>query len=117
MRQPARSAIAAASSQSVVLPIPAEPSSNTPDGPPETVPTNRSSASSSCSRPRTTGAPRSSCASRYARGSDPDVGTKPYTAAMAFVEGWDRFDRVTLMFVDPELERAYQLADQADGVR
>jgi len=45
------------------------------------------------------------------------VGTKPYTAAMAFVEGSDRFDRVTLRFVDPELERAYQLADQADGVR
>jgi hypothetical protein len=36
---------------------------------------------------------------------------------MAFPEGWDRFDRFTLRFVDRELERAYQHADQAEGVR
>jgi class 3 adenylate cyclase len=36
---------------------------------------------------------------------------------MAFAEGWDRFDRITLRFVDPELEQAYQHADQIDGVR
>ena len=36
---------------------------------------------------------------------------------MASAEGWDRFDRVTLRFVDPELERAYQHADQTDGIR
>jgi class 3 adenylate cyclase len=36
---------------------------------------------------------------------------------MASAEGWDRFDRVTLRFVDPELERAYQHAGQTDGVR
>jgi hypothetical protein len=35
---------------------------------------------------------------------------------MAFPEGWDRFDRFTLRFVDRELERA-QHADQAEGVR
>jgi len=33
-----------------------------------------------------------------------------------FGVGWDRLDRVTLRFVDPELERAYQDADQAAGV-
>ena len=36
---------------------------------------------------------------------------------MTFPEGWDRFDRFTLRFVDRELERAYQHADQAEGVR
>jgi hypothetical protein len=36
---------------------------------------------------------------------------------MVFPEGWDRFDRFTLRFVDRELERAYQHADQAEGVR
>jgi len=36
---------------------------------------------------------------------------------VAFAQGWDRFDRVTLRFADPDLERAYQHADQADGVR
>src|SRR3989441_7869324 len=36
---------------------------------------------------------------------------------MASPEGWDRFDRFTLRFVDRELERAYQHADQAEGVR
>ena len=36
---------------------------------------------------------------------------------MAFPERWDRFDRFTLRFVDRELERAYQHADQAEGVR
>src|SRR3989454_1914186 len=36
---------------------------------------------------------------------------------MALPEGWDRFDRFTLRFVDRELERAYQHADQAEGVR
>jgi hypothetical protein len=36
---------------------------------------------------------------------------------MAFAEGWDRFDRITLRFVDPELEKSYQHADQTDGVR
>src|SRR2546427_4523082 len=36
---------------------------------------------------------------------------------MAFPEGWDRFDQSTLWFVDRELERAYQHADQAEGVR
>jgi len=33
-----------------------------------------------------------------------------------FGVGWDRLDRVTLRFVDPDLERAYQDADQAAGV-
>jgi hypothetical protein len=36
---------------------------------------------------------------------------------MALPEVWDRFDRFTLRFVDRELERAYQHADQAEGVR
>jgi class 3 adenylate cyclase len=36
---------------------------------------------------------------------------------MAFAEGWDRSDRWTLRFLDPELERDYQYADQAQGVR
>ena len=36
---------------------------------------------------------------------------------MAFAEGWDASDRWTLRFLDPELERDYQHADQADGVR
>jgi class 3 adenylate cyclase len=31
--------------------------------------------------------------------------------------GWDRYEPWTLRFVDPELERAYQLADQAEGVQ
>jgi class 3 adenylate cyclase len=33
-----------------------------------------------------------------------------------FGVGWDRLDRVTLRFVDPDLERAYQDADQPAGV-
>jgi class 3 adenylate cyclase len=33
-----------------------------------------------------------------------------------FGVGWDRLDRVTLRFVDPELERAYQDADQGPAV-
>src|SRR5438105_6957709 len=36
---------------------------------------------------------------------------------MAFPEGWDRLNLLTLRFVDPELERAYQHADLAEGVR
>ena len=36
---------------------------------------------------------------------------------MAFPDGWDRRDLWTLRFLDPELERAYGLADQAQGVR
>ena len=36
---------------------------------------------------------------------------------MAFPAGWDRRDRWTLRFADPELERSYQHADQAEGVR
>lgn len=36
---------------------------------------------------------------------------------MAFPAGWDRRDPRTLRFEDPELERAYQHADQAEGVR
>jgi hypothetical protein len=36
---------------------------------------------------------------------------------MAFPEGWDRFDRFTLRFVDRELEGAYQHADRSEGVR
>ena len=36
---------------------------------------------------------------------------------MAFPAGWDRRDPWTLRFVDPGLERAYQHADQAEGVR
>ena len=36
---------------------------------------------------------------------------------MAFPEGWDRFDRFTLRFVDRELESAYQHADQVEGIR
>jgi class 3 adenylate cyclase len=36
---------------------------------------------------------------------------------MAFPAGWDRLDRVTLRFIDPELERSYQHADLAAGVR
>lgn len=36
---------------------------------------------------------------------------------MAFPAGWDRLDPVTLRFVDPELERSYQHADLAAGVR
>lgn len=36
---------------------------------------------------------------------------------MTFAVGWDRLDRFTLRFVAPELERAYQEADQAPGVR
>ena len=35
----------------------------------------------------------------------------------AFPAGWDRRDRWTLRFDDPDLERAYQHADQAEGVR
>jgi class 3 adenylate cyclase len=31
--------------------------------------------------------------------------------------GWDRLDPRTLRFVEPDLERSYQVADQADGVR
>jgi class 3 adenylate cyclase len=36
---------------------------------------------------------------------------------MAFPAGWDRVDRWTLHFLDPDLERSYQLADHAEGVR
>jgi class 3 adenylate cyclase len=36
---------------------------------------------------------------------------------VAFPEGWDRCDRFTLRFADRELERAYQYADQAEGIR
>src|SRR4029077_4347796 len=36
---------------------------------------------------------------------------------MAFPEGWDRFDRFPLRFVDRELESAYQHADQVEGIR
>jgi class 3 adenylate cyclase len=36
---------------------------------------------------------------------------------VGFPAGWDRHDPWTLRFVDPELERSYQHADQADGVR
>jgi len=36
---------------------------------------------------------------------------------VAFGTGWDRRDPWTLRFVDPELERSYQLADQAEGVQ
>src|SRR5712671_3296326 len=36
---------------------------------------------------------------------------------MAFPAGWNRRYRWTLRFVDPELERSYQLADQVEGVR
>src|SRR4029077_11975460 len=36
---------------------------------------------------------------------------------MAFPAGWDRLNSLTLRFVDPELERAYQHADLAEGVR
>jgi class 3 adenylate cyclase len=36
---------------------------------------------------------------------------------VAFPAGWDRRDPWTLRFVDLELERSYQLADQAEGVR
>jgi class 3 adenylate cyclase len=36
---------------------------------------------------------------------------------VSFPVGWDRRHTATLRFVDPELERAYQVADQAPGVR
>ena len=36
---------------------------------------------------------------------------------MAFAEGWDRSDPRTLRFLDPGLEREYQHADQAEGIR
>lgn len=36
---------------------------------------------------------------------------------MALPAGWDRHDPWTLRFIDPQLERAYQLADQAEGVQ
>jgi class 3 adenylate cyclase len=36
---------------------------------------------------------------------------------MAFSPGWDQRDRSTLRFLDQELERAYQQADQAQAVR
>src|SRR6266852_5183789 len=36
---------------------------------------------------------------------------------MAFPAGWDRRDAWTMHFVDPDLERSYQYADQAEGVR
>jgi class 3 adenylate cyclase len=35
---------------------------------------------------------------------------------VAFPAGWDRHDPWTLRFVDPELERSYQHADQVEGV-
>jgi class 3 adenylate cyclase len=34
-----------------------------------------------------------------------------------FPLGWDRFDRWTLRYLDPELERAYQHADHVESVR
>jgi hypothetical protein len=34
-----------------------------------------------------------------------------------FPGGWDRFDRWTLRYLDPDLERAYQHADHVEGVR
>lgn len=36
---------------------------------------------------------------------------------MVFPAGWERRDPWTLRFVDPELERSYQHADQVEGVR
>jgi class 3 adenylate cyclase len=36
---------------------------------------------------------------------------------MAFPPGWDQHDRLTLRFLDLDLERAYRQADQAQGVR
>lgn len=36
---------------------------------------------------------------------------------MAFSPGWDGYDARTLRFRDPDLERAYQNADQVEGVR
>ena len=36
---------------------------------------------------------------------------------MELPTGWDRFDRWTLRFVDPALERAYQETEQAEGVK
>ena len=36
---------------------------------------------------------------------------------MALPSGWDRHDTWTLRFADPELERSYQEADGAEGVR
>ena len=36
---------------------------------------------------------------------------------MAFPAGWDRQSRWTLRFVDAELERSYQHADQEEGIR
>jgi class 3 adenylate cyclase len=36
---------------------------------------------------------------------------------VAFPTGWDRRDPWTLRFSDPEMERSYQHADQAEGVR
>jgi hypothetical protein len=36
---------------------------------------------------------------------------------VAFPAGWDRRDPWTLRFADPDLERSYQHADQADGLR
>lgn len=36
---------------------------------------------------------------------------------MLFAPGWDRHDRWTLRFLDAELERSYQHADHAEGVR
>jgi class 3 adenylate cyclase len=36
---------------------------------------------------------------------------------MLFAAGWDRQDRWTLRFMDPQLERSYQHADHAEGVR
>src|SRR5690349_7200464 len=38
-------------------------------------------------------------------------------SAMVFPEGWERLSPLTLRFVDPELERAYQHADLVEGVR
>ncbi len=34
-----------------------------------------------------------------------------------FLPGWDRRSRWTLRFIDPRLERAYQHADRAEGIR
>ena len=39
------------------------------------------------------------------------------TDPVVFPPGWDRRDRWTLRFLDPELEGSYQRADHVEGVR